>query len=125
MFGVANSVIPHLKSGVIRALAVAGSQPLSYLPNVPTVAASGFPGFQSVVWVGLVAPVKTPMAIVAKMNDAVVRALRDPAVRERLQAQGIEPAPSTPAQLNETMKADMARWAKVIKDLNDTGIRAE
>jgi tripartite-type tricarboxylate transporter receptor subunit TctC len=122
LFGVANSVLPHIKSGALRALAVAGDQSLPYLPNVPTVASAGLQGFRSEVWVGLVAPSGTPGDIVAKVQDAVGRALRDANVKATLESQGIEPAPSNPVALRSLMSEDMARWSKVIKD---TGTRAE
>lgn len=124
LFGVANSVLPHIKTGALRPLAVAGEQPLSYLPSVPTVASAGgpFKGFRSEVWIGLVAPAGTPSDVVAKIEEAAGRALRDPAVKAALEAQGLEPAPSTPAALQALMQEDMARWTKVIKD---TGARAD
>ncbi|WP_038201683.1 MULTISPECIES: tripartite tricarboxylate transporter substrate binding protein [Comamonadaceae] len=122
LFGVANSVLPHIKTGALRALAVAGEQPLSYLPNVPTVASAGFNGFRSEVWIGLVAPAGTPADVVAKIEESVGRALRDPNVKAALEAQGLEPAPSNPAALKALMQEDMVRWSKVIKD---TGARAE
>ncbi len=124
LFGVANSVLPHIKTGALRPLAVAGEQPLSYLPNVPTVASAGgpFKGFRSEVWIGLVAPAGTPPDVVARIEEAAGRALRDPAVKAALEAQGLEPAPSTPAALQALMQEDMARWSKVIKD---TGARAD
>lgn len=122
MFGVANSVLPHVKSGALRALAVAGNQTLPYLPNVPTVASAGFSGFRSEVWIGLVAPAGTPADIVAKAADAVARALQDPTVKATLEAQGLEPVSSRPSELKALMTEDMARWSKVIKD---TGVQAD
>lgn len=122
LFGVANSVLPHIKAGTLRALAVASDQPIAYLPNVPTVASAGLKGFLSEVWVGLVAPAGTPPDVVAKIEEGVGRALRDPSVKASLEAQGLEAVPSTPAALKALMAEDAARWAKVIKD---TGARAE
>ncbi|AIJ48474.1 hypothetical protein Cthiooxydans_37810 [Comamonas thiooxydans] len=122
LFGVANSVLPHIKTGALRPLAVTGEQPLFYLPNVPTVASAGFKGFRSEVWIALVAPAGTPADVVAKIEEAAGRALRDPSVKATLEAQGLEPAPSTPTALKALMQEDTARWSKVIKD---TGARAE
>lgn len=122
LFGVANSVLPYTKSGNLRALAVAGDQPLPYLPNVPTVASAGFKGFLSEVWVGLVAPAGTSPEIVATVEKAVGRALRDEGVRSALEAQGIDPVPSSPSALKTLMVDDAARWSKVIKE---TGARAD
>ena len=90
--------------------------------NVPTVASAGFNGFRSEVWIGLVAPAGTPADVVAKIEESVGRALRDPNVKAALEAQGLEPAPSNPAALKALMQEDMVRWSKVIKD---TGARAE
>ncbi len=122
LFGVANSVLPHVKAGSLRPLAVAGEQVLSDLPNVPTVASAGFKGFRSEVWIGLVAPAGTPADVVARIEDATSQALRDPTVKAALEAQGLEPAPSTPVALKALMQEDAARWSKVIKD---TGASAD
>ena len=122
LFGVANSVLPHIKSGSLRALAVTGDRPAPYLPDVPTMASSGFKDFKSEVWIGLVAPAGTPSDVVAKIEEAARRALRDPGVKASLDAQGLEPTPSTPAALKALMNEDMAKWSKIIKE---TGTRAE
>ena len=122
LFGVANSVLPHIKTGALRPLAVGGEQPLSYLPNVPTVASAGFKDFRSEVWIGLVAPTGIPANIAAKIEESVGRALRDPAVKASLEAQGLEPTPSSPGALKALMQEDTVRWSKVIKE---TGARAE
>ncbi|CAN5659058.1 tripartite tricarboxylate transporter substrate binding protein [soil metagenome] len=122
LFGVANSVLPFIRSGAIKAVATGGAKRLSYLPDVPTVAESGLPGFNSEIWVGLVAPAGTPADIVTKVSQAVTKALADPGVKEKLASQGLEPAPSTPAELATIMKTDLDRWSAVIRE---TGARAE
>lgn len=122
LFGVANSVLPYIKSGALRALAVTSDEPLPYLPNVPTLASAGLKGFQSEVWIGLVAPAGAPADVVAKAQEAVGRALRDAKVKAALEVQGLEPAPSSQSALKALMTEDMTRWSKVIKD---TGARAE
>lgn len=123
MFGVVNSVMPFVTKGSLKALAVCGEARLPYLPNVPRVAETpGLQGFQSEVWIGLVAPAGTPAPILAKLNQDVVSALADPAVKEGLKLQGLEDASSTPQQFAQLMGSDMARWERVIKL---TGARAE
>jgi tripartite-type tricarboxylate transporter receptor subunit TctC len=122
LFGVANSVLPHIKTGALRALAVASDQPLPYLAHIPTVASAGLKGFRSEVWVGLVAPAGTPADIVAKVEEAASRALRDNEVKAKLEPQGLELVPSNPSALSALMSEDMALWSKVIKNI---GARAD
>jgi tripartite-type tricarboxylate transporter receptor subunit TctC len=122
LFSPINSVLPHIKSGKLRALAVASDTRLASLPNVPTVAESGVPGYRSDIWIALVAPARTPPDIVNGMQQQVARALAHPDVKEKLLAQGIEPASSTPAELDALIRSDLARWTKVVKE---SGARAE
>lgn len=113
LFGVANSLLPFIKSNSIKVLATSGTRRLSYLPSVPTVAESGLKGFNSEVWVGLVAPANTPKDIVAKVSGDIARALADPGVKDKLSAQGLDAAPSSAAELASIMKADTDRWTAV------------
>lgn len=122
LFGVANSVLPFIKNGSIKVLATSGAQRLSYLPDVPTVAESGLAGFNSEVWIGLVAPSNTPPDIVERVSRDVARALSDPTVKEKLAAQGLDAASSTPTELGVIIKNDLDRWTAVIKA---TGARAD
>lgn len=122
LFSPINSVLPHIKSGKLRALAVASDARLSSLPDVPTIAEAGVPGYRSDIWIALVAPAGTPRDIVSKMQQEVAKALAQSDVKEKLLAQGIEPASSTPEQLNTLIRADLARWTKVVKE---SGARAE
>lgn len=122
LFSPVNSVIPHVKSGKLRALGVASTARLTYLPDVPTIAEAGVPGYQSDIWLALVAPAGTPKDIVEKVRGEVAAILAHPEVKEKLSAQGIEPAPSSPEEVTRLIKDDLARWAKVIKE---RGIRAE
>jgi tripartite-type tricarboxylate transporter receptor subunit TctC len=118
----APSVVPHVKSGRLRALAVGSAKRTPALPEVPTVAESGVPGYEYTTWYGIFAPRKTPAPIVAKLNAEIVRMLADPQVSQRFQSQGGDPASSTPAELTAYMKAETARWQRVIKT---AGIRIE
>lgn len=122
MFPNAASVTPHVRSGRLRALAVSSKEPSPLAPGVPTVASSGVPGYESVSILGVFAPAKTPDAIVARLNREFVRFLSMPEAKERLFKAGVEAVGSSPQQLAETVRAEMARMGKLIKGL---GIRDE
>ncbi len=115
---VANATIatPHIASGKLRALAVASLQPTPLAPNLPTVAASGVPGYESLTPVAMVAPANTPKNIVNRLNQEIVKALARPEVKERFLAMGVETVGSTPEQCAALIKSEMAKWGKVIKD---------
>jgi tripartite-type tricarboxylate transporter receptor subunit TctC len=108
------SVLPHVKAGRLRALAVSTAKRSASAPEVPTVAESGYPGFEYSNWNALFAPAKTQQAHVAKINSAVVKALKEPDVAHKLSAQGADPAPGTPEELARYMRTDHQRWKKVI-----------
>jgi tripartite-type tricarboxylate transporter receptor subunit TctC len=116
MFGASNTLLPHIKTGGFRALAVTGDQRLPMLPDVPTVSESGLPGYYADIWVGLVAPSGVPQPIITKINADVTRALKDPAARASLAQQGLIPAFNSPSEFAELIKKDLARWSKVVKD---------
>jgi len=122
LFSPLNSILPHIKSGKVRVLAVAGDTRIPALPGVPTIAEAGLPGYRSDVWVALVAPVGTPKEIIGKMQRQVAADLSKPETKEKLAAQGIEAAPSSPEQLSELIASDLTRWTKVVKE---SGARAE
>jgi tripartite-type tricarboxylate transporter receptor subunit TctC len=112
------SVLPHVKSGRLRALAVSTAKRSASAPDVPTVAESGYPGFEYSNWNALFAPAKTAPAIVKQVNAAVVRILNEPEVSQRLSSQGADPAPGTPEALARYMRSDHERWKKVIRAAN-------
>ena len=122
MFDNVPNVLPHVKSGRLRALAVSGAKRSSLVPDLPTVAEAGVPDYEVTVWFGLVAPAGTPREIVQKLNAEVQKILAMPDVRERFMAQGVEPQGSTPEQFGEHIRAQMAKWAKVVQD---AGVKAE
>jgi tripartite-type tricarboxylate transporter receptor subunit TctC len=122
MFDNAPNVMPQVKAGKLRALGMSGAKRSSFAPDIPTIAESGVPGYEVAVWFGLVAPAGTPRDIVMKLNAEVLRILAMPDVRERFQGQGVEPVGSTPEQFGEHIKAQMAKWAKVVQD---AGVKAE
>ena len=121
-FGNVPSVIQHARSGKLRALAVTGSKRSSAVPDIPTVAESGVPGFEVTTWYGVAAPAKTPRAIVDRLNSEIVRALNSPDLRTQLTNGGADPAGTTPEQYTTYVQNEIAKWAKVIKA---AGIKGE
>jgi tripartite-type tricarboxylate transporter receptor subunit TctC len=113
-FGTAASVSPHTKSGRLRGLAVTGGQRSATLPDLPTIAESGVPGYEMLNWLGLFAPTGTPRAVVEKLNSEVLRIMRLPDVRERLNAQGSEPSPLPTDEFAVFVKSEVEKWAKVV-----------
>ena len=110
------SVMPHIKSGKLRALGVLGASRIEALPNVPAAAEAGYPELANVIeWYGVVAPAATPRHVVAALNAAIVRALESPDVLQRLHALGLNAAPSTPAEFDKQIREDFVRWGKVVK----------
>ena len=122
MFPNAASVAPHLKSGRLRPLAVTSAQPSKLFPDLPTMASSGLPGYESVVMFGTFAPAKTPAALVTRLNQEIVQSLSKSDTREKLLAVGVETVGNSQEQFAAAIKTDMARWSRVIKD---AGIRAD
>jgi len=113
---------PHLTSGRLRALAISSGTRSPLAPDLPTVAESGLPGFEALVWYGLVGPKGMPANVIRHVNAEVVRLLGLQEVRERFAALGATPAPGTPAEFNAQIRRDYDKWARVIKD---AGIRLE
>jgi tripartite-type tricarboxylate transporter receptor subunit TctC len=115
MLGLA-PVLPHLKSGKLKALGVTGRKRVAVLPDVPTIAESGLPGFETIQWYGIAAPAGTPPAVIQKLHAELVKAVRQPAVVERLAAVGMEVAPSaSPADFARFIREDMGKWPAVVK----------
>jgi len=113
---------PHIKSERVRALAVASLEPSPLMPDLPTVAAAGLPGFESVVLQGMFAPAGTPPARVTLLSREIAKVLNRPDVKERHFNTGVETVASTPEELVARIKSEMAKWGKVIKD---AGIRPD
>jgi tripartite-type tricarboxylate transporter receptor subunit TctC len=110
--------VPQVKAGKIRALAVSPTRRSSAVPDLPTVAEAGVPGYDSGAWFGLVAPANTPRDIVTKLSLETARILKLPDVSARLLELGAEPVGGTPEHFSAHIKAEIAKWAKVIKDAN-------
>jgi tripartite-type tricarboxylate transporter receptor subunit TctC len=121
-FVVAASVLGQIKAGKLRALAVTSAQPSAVTPELPTMAASGLPGYESVLIIGGFAPVKTPVAIIGRLHQEMTQALNASAARDTLLATGAEVVAGSAEQLLAAGKADMARWGKVIRD---AGIKSD
>ncbi|MGH8619309.1 MAG: tripartite tricarboxylate transporter substrate binding protein, partial [Burkholderiales bacterium] len=118
----ANAVLPYLKSGKLRAVGVSTLTRSPLMPEVPTIAEAGIPGFEVVQWSGFLAPAKTPDAIIDMLNREINAVLRLPDIRQRFADLGIEPAGGTPRQFADFLAAEVRKWTKVIQD---AGIRAE
>lgn len=112
------SALGQIKSGKVRALAVTGTERSKLLPDVPTVAEAGVPGYQNYVWFGLWAPKKTPQAIIEKLNAQLKKAVADPAVKERITADAGVPMDMPLADIEPMVKAEIAKWADVVKRAN-------
>jgi tripartite-type tricarboxylate transporter receptor subunit TctC len=109
------TVEPHLKSGRLRALAVTSAHRALAWPDIPTVAESGFPGFDVLSWAGVLAPAGTPPEIIDRLHREIVRILDIPEVRNVFLAQSAEPVGNTPEQFAAEIKSSVARWAPVVK----------
>ena len=105
----------QVQSGSLKSLGISTASPSPLFPGMPTINKT-LPGFQVVVWFGILAPAGTPPAIVAKLNDAIARAVATPSVRETLKKLGVEPKSSTPEAFAATIQADIAKWAKVVNE---------
>jgi tripartite-type tricarboxylate transporter receptor subunit TctC len=121
MFGSAATVLPHVKSGKIKAIAVGSTKPSPLAPGLPTVAATGLPGFESVLLLGMFAPAKTPAPIIHRVNQEIARVLGGADVTAKLMSAGLEPVANSPEEFAGVLKNDLSKWGKVIKE---AGIRA-
>ena len=109
------TAVPHIKAGKLRIVAVTGATREPTAPNVPTVAESGVPGYEFTIWFALYAPSGTPQAIVTRLNQELVKALAEPDMREKLARAGVNAGSSTPQALGKYLRAEVAKWAKVVK----------
>ena len=117
-----SGMIGHIKAGKLRALAVTGARRAAQLPDVPTVAEAGVPGYEAYVWMGLLAPRATPPAVIDRLQREVVAALATPEVRTYMAAASVEAVGSTPAEFAAFFRAERDQWAKIIRE---TGARVE
>ncbi len=122
MFATSASVIPYIKAGRLRALAVTTTQRSAGMPELPTVSEAGVPGFEAITWHGVVVPRATPQPLVERLNADIVRALAQRDLRERLEGLGAELAPGSPREFADYIAREIPKWAKVVRD---SGARAE
>jgi tripartite-type tricarboxylate transporter receptor subunit TctC len=116
MFNAIGTVMPMVKAGKLRAIAVAGAQRTPVMPELATVAEQGVPGYDYASWIGIVAPAGTPDEVVGRLSSELAKALRSPDVVKKLADNGIDPMVMTPAQMRDYMAADYQRMARVVKD---------
>lgn len=114
--------LPHVRSGRIRALAVGDARRSPQMPDVPTVAEAGVPGFEASSWFGLVAPASTPREVIARLHAALVKGIGEKETAQRLSSQGMDPVLNTPEQFAERIRSDLPRWGKLVRA---SGIKAE
>jgi tripartite-type tricarboxylate transporter receptor subunit TctC len=116
MFDAIPATLPHIKSGRLRGLGIGTLKRSPLIPDVPTIAEAGYPGFEAVGWIGMVAPAKTPPAVLDKLNAEIVRILKQPDVAERLNTMAFTPVPGTRAEFAAFMKSEIAKWGKAVRE---------
>jgi tripartite-type tricarboxylate transporter receptor subunit TctC len=122
LFAPSQAVIQHVRAGKLKALATTGARRAETLPELPTLAEAGVPGYEAVGWFGLLAPVATPKALVAKLSADSNRVLADAEVRSRMSGLGADPAGNTPEEFARFIRDDQAKWAKLMRE---AGIKPE
>jgi tripartite-type tricarboxylate transporter receptor subunit TctC len=118
--GVPSTVAPHVEAGKLRALATTGAKRMPTMPDVPTIAESGYPGFEATNWYAFVAPGKTPKDLLDFWNRELVKALNDPQVKVELAKHGLDPAPGTREELAQYMERESQKWGKVVREAKIT-----
>ena len=113
--GGISGVLPQVKSGKVRALGVTGNKRSSQLPDVPTIAQAGLPGYEVVTWFGVVAPAATPKDVIGKLNGIITKVVEEPEMKSYLIAQGLEPATSTPERFGQLIRSEIPKFAKIVK----------
>lgn len=115
-FAAPPTALPHIEAGKLIPLATTGLTRPSYMPNIPTVAEAGYPGFEALNWYAFVAPGKTPAPLLDRWNQEIVKVLNDPGMKEALNKHGLTPQPTTRAELTAFMKKESTQWATIIKE---------
>src|ERR1700682_1422093 len=115
-----DTALPHIQSGKLRALAVTGAKRWPQLPDVPTLAELGMPGYETYNWFGILAPAKTPAAMVTRLNRELVAVMQHPAMKAWMEARGAEAVTSSPEEFAAYIKKDLAKWARVVKEAGIT-----
>jgi tripartite-type tricarboxylate transporter receptor subunit TctC len=120
-FAAPPTALPHIESGKLTPLATTGLTRPAYLPNVPTVAESGYPGFEALNWYAFVASAKTPASILDRWNQEIVKVLNDASVREQLQKHGLTPHPTTRVELADFIRKESGKWGAIVRERKITG----
>jgi tripartite-type tricarboxylate transporter receptor subunit TctC len=115
-FAAPPTALPHIESGKLTPLATTGLTRPAYMPNIPTVAESGYPGFEALNWYAFVAPAKTPTPILDRWNQEIVKVLNDREVREALTKHGLTPHPTSRSELTDFMRKESAKWGAIVRD---------
>lgn len=115
LFAAPAAALAHVRAGKVRGLAVSGAKRVALVPDLPTIAEAGVPGYESSAWYGLVLPSRTPAAIVSALNNAVVRVLNEPDVEQKMAANGMQIVASSPSQFAVFIREEVAKWARVVK----------
>ena len=118
LFHNAPVLIPHIKSGALRPIAITSEQRSPSVPDVPTMIEAGLPGFEITAWFGFMAPAGTPPALVHKISGDIARVVAMPDVRERILAQASIPVGNTPEEYDAFIRAEIVKWSKVVKETN-------
>ncbi|HEV7394213.1 MAG TPA: tripartite tricarboxylate transporter substrate binding protein [Burkholderiales bacterium] len=121
-FPTITSGLPQVRSGKLRALGVTSKQRSTVVPDVPTIAESGLPGYEATTWYGMLVPAKTRMEVIAKLHDHLVEVLKLPDIREKLLAQGLEPVANGPDEFGAIISTELVKWSKVVAA---AGVKAE
>jgi tripartite-type tricarboxylate transporter receptor subunit TctC len=121
-FATLTTVVPHVRAGKLRGIAVIGSDRSPAMPDLPTISESGVPGFEVNNWIGLFAPAGTPTEIIRRLNVEIMKIMQDPDIASRMVQQGERFTPNSPEDFDRFRRAEIARWEKVIKD---AGLKAE
>ena len=116
MFDAIPAALPHIKSGKVRGLGIATLTRSPFAPDLPTIAEAGYPGFEAVGWIGIVAPAKTPEPILAKLNAEIVRIIREPDVKQRLDTLAFTPVGNSRAEYAAFIKSEIAKWGKAVRE---------
>lgn len=115
-FSAPPTALPHIEAGKLIPLATTGLSRPAYMPNIPTVAESGYAGFEALNWYAFVAPGKTPVVLLDRWNQAIVKVLAEPEVKDALNKHGLTPQPTTRAQLTDFMKKEDAKWGAIVRE---------
>ena len=120
MYPSATSILPHVKAGRLRAVAIATRTRSALAPDIPTAAESGMPGFEAGIWNGVMAPAHTPQPVIDKLHAAIAKIIQSPDVRERFAAEGAVAAAGTPAQFADLVRREVEQWRAVVKQAGIT-----